>query len=134
MINPARRAQLLAAVAEASSLLGGPIAPGLYDLVSIEPREGAPAPEGDLWESVRVRDTDAGIMLDFAIVRGAPSNSAHHVNAQLTEGQQAALGHVCGASGRVPVSYAASADGLQLLLPAEGGAGQMLYSFVRRAV
>jgi hypothetical protein len=131
-INPAVKAETQAAAASARALLGGPIAPGTYDLVTIEPGEGATVPAGDLWESVRVRDSEEGIVLEFAIVRGAPTNQPHRVNALLTEGAAPSLVHMCGAEGSVPAAYAASAAGLQLQLPSESGAGQVSYVFSRR--
>src|SRR5262245_46941705 len=82
-INPAVKAMVKAPTAAAAqSLLGGPITPGVYDLVSMEAMGGAPAPIGDLWESVAARDTADGIVLDFAIVRGAAGNAPQRVSAR----------------------------------------------------
>jgi hypothetical protein len=124
---------IAAAAAPIPSQLGGPIEPGVYDLESIIPRDGAAAPQEPLWESLRVRDTADGIVFEFAIVRGAPDNPAQRFNAILEERAPARLVHVCGATGGVPVSYAARSDELRLLLPAEGGVGQVEYSFARSA-
>jgi hypothetical protein len=132
-INPASPARVVAAAAAAQGLLGGPIAPGTYDLVSIEPRDRAPAPAADMWETVRARDTEAGIVFEAAIVTGAAANPPLRVNALLTEGPPVELVRTCGPSSRRPASYAASADGFQLELPGEGGVGKVLYTFARRA-
>ncbi|MBL8552303.1 MAG: hypothetical protein JNJ73_20100 [Hyphomonadaceae bacterium] len=132
-INPAAPARIVAAAAAAESLLGGPMAPGLYDLSSIEPRDGAPAPAADMWETIRVRDTEAGIVLEAAIVTGAAGNPPLRVNSTLVEGPPTELVRTCGPNLRRAVSYAASANGFALLLPGEGDVGKVLYTFARRA-
>jgi hypothetical protein len=116
-----------------AALLGGPIPPGLYDLVRADPRAGAQALTERLWETVRVSDSEAGQVLDFAIVRGAASNTPNRVSARIEEGPPARLVHTCGASGGVGLSWTAPRGELHLLLPAAQGAGQMLYVFQRRA-
>lgn len=115
-----------------AALLGGPIAPGLYDLTRVEQRGGAAPLSERLWETVRVRDSEQGQTLDFAVVRGEASNVPERYTARIEEGPPARLAHTCGSSGTVDLNWASPGGELHLLLPAAGGTGQTLYVFVRR--
>ncbi|MGE0045905.1 MAG: hypothetical protein AB7T08_09105 [Hyphomonadaceae bacterium] len=135
-INPAVSVAPAVGVATAppqTALLGGPIAPGTYDLTRVEQRGGAPEWTDQRWQSVRIGESEAGQTFDFASARGAADASADRFSARLDEGPPVALVYTCGRTGTAAMSYAAVGPELQLLLPAEGGAGQTLLVFVRRA-
>jgi hypothetical protein len=133
-INPAVSVVPGAAVAAAVSeegLLGGPITPGVYDLVRVEQREGAPAWTQQTWRSVRVADSEAGQTLDFVTARGSASAELERFSARLRE-EPGALVFTCGRTGEAATTWTASRTTLQLELPAEAGTGVTLHVFQRR--
>lgn len=135
-INPALSVRPNVGVATApveAALLGGAIPPGTYDLQRAEQRGGAPDWHDERFESVRVADTEAGQTLDFAAARGAATAAPERFTGRIEEGPPAALVYTCGRTGQAALSFAAAGQELQLLLPAEGNAGQTLHVLVRRA-
>lgn len=135
-INPALSVSPTGAAAATeveAALLGGPIAPGTYDLTRVEQRAGAPAWEQQVWETLRVTETTQGQTLDFVVARGSASAEPQRFTARLQEDPGAALVFTCGRTGQAAVGWTAQANELQLLLPADSGAGQTLFVFARRA-
>ena len=134
-INPAVRAEIgaMVEVSTAPALLGGPITPGTYDLVRIAPRGGSTPPSEAVWESLRVRESESGVTLDFAVAVGAADAAPIRSTARLEEGPPARLIRTCGGEGASMVSWEASGVELRLVLPGRAGRGQDSLTFVRRA-
>lgn len=133
-VNPAVSVAPGPSVAAASDegLLGGPIAPGTYDLVRVEQRNGAADWTEPTWRSLRVADSEAGQTLDFVTARGSASAAPERFSARLRE-EPGALIFTCGRTGEAATSWAVSRSGLQIELPAETGAGVTLHIFQRRS-
>ena len=134
-INPAVRAEIgaMVEVSTAPALLGGPIAPGTYDLVRIAPQGGSTPPSEAVWESLRVRESESGVTLDFAVAIGAANAAPIRSTARLEEGPPARLIRTCGGEGASTVSWEASGAELRLVLPGRDGRGQDSLTFARRA-
>jgi len=121
----------VAAISSEEGLIGGPIAPGTYDLTGVEQRGGAAQWTEQVWRTVRITDSEEGQTLEFATARGSSSATPERFSARLRE-EPAGLVFTCGRDGEAPTSWTVQANNLQLLLPAETGNGETVNVFARR--
>ena len=119
-----------AAVTMAAELLGGPITPGTYDLVSAVAIGAATGWNGGRAVALSVQETGEGVILNWA--GGAPAGAIDTWTATLLDTPDVRLTYTCGRVGTVAASYGADDQSLELRLP-DGANGTMRLVFQRRA-
>lgn len=120
------------AVAVASlppELPGGPITPGIYDLVSGVRTAEAPAWTDAQAISIELAEGTGGVTINWA--QAGSSGEAQRWTATFHQGPPARLAFTCGREGQAEISFSAQSQALELHLPAEG-AGAHRLSFARR--
>lgn len=133
--NMTRAAQVqteaVAAASLAPDLPGGPITPGVYDLQSVIPMDGARRWTEAHFAAISVIESDAGVAINWA--DAADTGETERWNATFHQGPPARLNFICGRSGEAGITFAAEPNTLQLRVPDVSGTGSLHLTFAKRA-
>lgn len=111
----------------AADLRGGPIAPGVYDLVSATRIGAATGWSGARAVALEVSESEDGaVVLNWAGV--SPGAATDTWTAALTQSVEPRLRFTCGRIGDVPAAFAASSGALDLELQ-DGATGRLAMHF-----
>ena len=112
-----------------AELLGGPLAPGVYDLSGGYVSGGAPSWRVTRAAALEVVETGVGERLNYASMS---NNVLERWSATFHEGPPTTIDYTCGHSGRQVVTFQAQAQQLQLRVPDPSGVGEQTLIFTRR--
>lgn len=122
----------VAVAAAVADLRGGRVTPGLYDLASGNRIGAATGWQGARAVSLQVIEEETGTIFNYA--SAAPSGAeTERWTAGFIDSPTPHLTYTCGKSGGADVAFTAEANGLQIRIPEESGAGSLYLVFVRRA-
>lgn len=120
----------VAAASLPPELPGGPITPGIYDLVSGARLDGAPAWPDARAVSLEVTEGPGGVTFNWA--QAGATGEAERWTASFHQGPPAQLAFSCGREGQMPIAFGVRDNDLQLRLPDPSGAGAQRLVFARR--
>lgn len=118
-----------AAALPAASLRGGPINPGIYDLVRAVRIGGATGWNGQRAVVLQIAETDDGVVLNWSAA--APHGPPDTWTATLGGEGEARLAYTCGRIGEVDAGFTTSAEALDLRID-DGADGALHMVFARR--
>lgn len=121
------RTEAVAAAALPPELLGGPVQPGTYDVISGVLSGGAPEPTGAMFAALEVAETENGVTFNWS--QSVAGEDARWT-ASFIEGPPARLVFSCGREGDANTAYGVENNQLQLRIPEGGGAAT--YVLMRR--
>ena len=119
-----------AVASAASTLPGGPITPGVYDLTRAVRVDQPTGWQNGRAVALEVTETADGVVFQWA---GAPaSGEVDRWTASYTDTPTSRISYTCGRMGDVPAEVTARASALQLRLT-DGANGSLLLDFTRRS-
>lgn len=120
--------EVVATAARAHELAGGPIAPGIYDLVRGARSADAPAWADPQSISIEVSEGPGGVLFNWA--QAGATGEAQRWTATFHQGPPAQLSFSCGREGQAPIAFAVRGPDLELELPS--GEGRQRLTLTRR--